>query len=622
MALANTGELFYFPGMHAPASSDSPRPTLPATRLLGRFLPYLWHGNVPGLRPRLVTALLLLIAAKLILLKVPFLYGELIDTIAGKAEAGTPALVWELVAGYALARFAAVSFENLRNTVYERVGQRAIRRLALDVFAHLHALSLRFHLERRTGGLTRAIERGTKSIDTMLYFLIFNIAPTLFELLAVCVIFWVKFSWELVVLTLLFVVLYIGFTARITEWRSQLRRTMVDQDSAANTRAIDSLLNYETVKYFSNESHEINRYDAALARYEAASVRSENSLAVLNIGQSFLTLLLLGLAMAWTAHGHFAGRFSVGDVVLINTLLTQLFRPLDMLGWVYREIRQGLIDMETMFGLLDTPPEIRDAADARPLIVAGGRIEFDHVDFSYEPRRQILHDVSFTVPAGTTLAIVGPSGAGKSTLSRILYRFYAYQAGAVRIDGQELATLTQASLRAAIGIVPQDTVLFNDTIRYNIAYGRIGATDDEIVAAARRAQIHDFVASLPDGYDTLVGERGLKLSGGEKQRVAIARTILKDPPILILDEATSALDSATERDIQGALEDIAANRTTLVIAHRLSTVVNADEIIVLDQGRVAERGRHGDLLAHGGLYAQMWTTQLAEAHAGDALVAE
>jgi ATP-binding cassette, subfamily B, heavy metal transporter len=593
------------------APTDPQRPTQPDLSLLRRFIPYLWQSNVPGLRLRLVAALALLLGAKGIMLGVPFLYGRAIDALSGPAGAAL-SLALALIAGYALARFASVIFENVRNVVYERVGQRAIRQLALDVFGHLHALSLRFHLERRTGGLSRAIERGTKSIDTMLYFLIFNIAPTVVELIAVCVIFWLKFSWELVAVTLVFVVAYIGFTAWVTEWRSQLRRTMVDQDSAANTRAIDSLLNYETVKYFNNEAHEIRRYDKALARYEDASVRSENSLAALNIGQSFLTLLLLALAMGWVAYGHSQGRFSVGDVVLINALLTQLFRPLDVLGWVYREIRQGLIDMETMFGLIDTNPEISDAVDAHPLIPAGGRIEFDHVDFSYEPRRKILHDMSFAIPAGHRLAVVGPSGAGKSTLSRILYRFYDYQAGAVRIDGQDVRTLQQKSLRAAIGIVPQDTVLFNDTIRYNIAYGRPGASDEEIFAAARRAQIHDFVVSLPDGYDTMVGERGLKLSGGEKQRVAIARTILKDPPILILDEATSALDTATEREIQSALDDIASTRTTLVIAHRLSTVVNADEIIVLDRGRIVERGRHADLIARGGVYADMWAKQLVE----------
>jgi ATP-binding cassette subfamily B protein len=481
------------------------------------------------------------------------------------------------------------------------------------VFARIHELSLRFHLERRTGALTRIIERGTKSIDTMLYFLAFNIAPTIIELVAVCVIFQLKMGFPLVAATLIVVVIYITFTRRVTEWRSELRRRMVDTDNRTTQRAVDSLLNYETVKYYNAEDLERRRYQDAVATYANAAIRSENSLAALNIGQSLITNTMMAGAMAYTVWGWAAGRFSVGDVVLVNTLLMQLFRPLDMLGWVYREIKQGIIDMEAMFALLDTSPEIADAPDARPLAVDGAEIRFEGVDFGYDADRRILHGVSFTVPAGATVAVVGESGAGKSTLSRILFRFYDIAGGRVMIDGQDIRAVTQASLRAAIGIVPQDTVLFNDTIGYNIGYGRAGATRDEIEAAARSAQIHAFIVSLPGGYDTVVGERGLKLSGGEKQRVAIARTILKDPPILILDEATSALDSRTEAAIQEALSDVSAKRTTLVIAHRLSTIVDADEILVMDRGRIVERGTHDALLAAGGLYADMWARQQAEA---------
>lgn len=586
----------------------------PPWQLIRRFIPYLWTRLDKARRGRIVIALVLLIAAKGVLLGVPFLYGAAIDALNRPADSGV-ILAIGLVAGYGLARLLATAFENIRNAVYERVGQHAIRLLARDVFRHLHALSLRFHLEKRTGGLSRSIERGTKSIDTMIYFIIFNIAPTVLELLAVCVIFYFKAGWQLVAVTLLFVGLYLGFTAAITEWRAKLRRTMVDQDTAANARAIDSLLNFETVKYFGNEAVEAERYDKALRRYEDAAVRSESSLAWLNIGQSFLTLALLVIAMSWVAWGYGRGDFSVGDVVLVNTLLTQLFRPLDVLGWVYREIKQGLIDMETMFGLLDTPAEVVDKPTARPLAVSGGAIRFVDVDFGYEANRQILHKVSFEVPAGQTVAIVGASGAGKSTISRLLFRFYDVQGGAILIDGQNIQDVTQDSLRAAIGIVPQDTVLFNESIRYNIDYGKPDSGEAAIRRAAEQAQIAGFIARLPDGYETMVGERGLKLSGGEKQRVAIARTILKDPPILLLDEATSALDTATERDIQGALRLVSANRTTLIIAHRLSTIVEADEILVFEDGRIAERGSHAGLIAAGGLYAGMWRQQQAEAQA-------
>jgi ATP-binding cassette subfamily B protein len=585
---------------------------MPGAHPLRRFLPYLWPADRPGLKLRVVAALVLVLVAKATLLVMPFAYKGVIDAMATPANEAM-LLGVGLVFAYAAARFGGVLFDNVRNVIFERVGQTAGADLASEVFARIHELSLRFHLERRTGALTRIIERGTKSIDTMLYFLAFNIAPTIIELVAVCVIFQLKMGFPLVAATLIVVVIYITFTRRVTEWRSELRRRMVDTDNRTTQRAVDSLLNYETVKYYNAEDLERRRYQDAVATYANAAIRSENSLAALNIGQSLITNTMMAGAMAYTVWGWAAGRFSVGDVVLVNTLLMQLFRPLDMLGWVYREIKQGIIDMEAMFALLDTSPEIADAPDARPLAVDGAEIRFEGVDFGYDADRRILHGVSFTVPAGATVAVVGESGAGKSTLSRILFRFYDIAGGRVMIDGQDIRAVTQASLRAAIGIVPQDTVLFNDTIGYNIGYGRAGATRDEIEAAARSAQIHAFIVSLPGGYDTVVGERGLKLSGGEKQRVAIARTILKDPPILILDEATSALDSRTEAAIQEALSDVSAKRTTLVIAHRLSTIVDADEILVMDRGRIVERGTHDALLAAGGLYADMWARQQAEA---------
>jgi ATP-binding cassette, subfamily B, heavy metal transporter len=594
------------PGIAPP--DDSPAPPQSALRLLRRFMVYLWPRDEPGFRLRIILAFMLLFAAKAIGLAMPFAYKRAVDALDAKTGLVVTVAV-SMIAAYAAARFAGVLFEQLRNAVYERVGQRAVTRLARDVFAHLHKLSLRYHLERRTGGLSRIMERGIKSIDSMLYFLLFNIVPTIFELAAVCVIFWINIGWQMTVATLVSVIIYIAFTRMVTEWRTQLRRSMVESDTKANSRAIDSLLNYETVKYFNNEPHENAQYAKAMQRYEDATVKSETSLAWLNGGQSFITSALMAGSMIWIALGIPKGQYTVGDLVLVQTLLAQLFRPLDMLGWVYREIRQGLIDMEQMYNLLDKNQEIKDAADARPLMPRGGAVTFTHVDFAYEPRRQILHDVSFNVPAGQTLAIVGHSGAGKSTISRILYRFYDITKGQVLVDGQDLRDVTQISLRQAIGIVPQDTVLFNDSIGYNIGYGRPGSTQAAIEGAARQAQIHDFITRLPDGYDTVVGERGLKLSGGEKQRVAIARTILKDPPILILDEATSALDTATERDIQSALRSVSENRTTLIIAHRLSTVVDADDIIVLAQGRILERGTHSALLNQNGAYATMWASQ-------------
>ncbi|EQA99758.1 metal ABC transporter permease [Sphingobium quisquiliarum P25] len=594
-----------------PPSTPDNSPLPPVWATLRRFLPYLWPSDAPALRRRVSIAMLLVVLAKAISLAMPFAYKAAIDRMAPGMEPAV-ALAIALVAAYAGARFGSVLFDNLRNAVFERVGQEAGRRLSDDVFVHLHRLSLRFHLDRRTGAVTKIVERGTKSIDTMLYFLLFNIAPTVLELAAVCVIFFVKFGPGLVIATLVMVALYIWFTRTVTEWRNQLRRDMVDMDTNAVAHAVDSLLNFETVKYFGAEEREAARYGTAMRRYANAAVKSENSLAWLNIGQSLITNLMMAGAMGYTVWGWSRGSFTTGDVVLVNTLLSQLFRPLDLLGMVYRTIRQGLIDMEAMYNLIDTQAEIADAPGAPALKVTAGEVRFDHVRFGYDPDREILHDVSFTVPPGRTLAIVGPSGAGKSTIARTLFRFYDIQGGRILIDGQDIAQVTQSSLRASIGIVPQDMVLFNDTVGYNIGYGRAGATQAEIEAAARAASIHDFIMRLPQGYDTRVGERGLKLSGGEKQRVAIARTLLKDPPVLVLDEATSALDSRTEMEIQDVLRNIARKRTTLIVAHRLSTVVDADEIIVLDQGRIIERGRHADLVRADGLYAAMWARQATE----------
>ena len=594
-----------------PPSTPDNAPLPPIWATMRRFFPYLWPADAPALRRRVAIAMLLVLVAKVVSLAMPFAYKGAVDRMAPGMESGA-GLAIALVVAYAGARFGSVLFDNLRNAIFERVGQEAGRRLADDVFVHLHRLSLRFHLDRRTGAVTKIVERGTKSIDTMLYFLLFNIAPTVLELAAVCVIFFVKFGAGLVAATLVMVALYIWFTRTITEWRNQLRRDMVDMDTNAVAHAVDSLLNFETVKYFGAEEREATRYGKAMRRYAEAAVKSENSLAWLNIGQSLITNLMMAGAMGYTVWGWSHGQFSTGDVVLVNTLLSQLFRPLDLLGMVYRTIRQGLIDMEAMYKLIDTQAEISDAPGAPMLHVEAGEVRFDHVHFGYDPEREILHGVSFTVPAGRTLAIVGPSGAGKSTIARLLFRFYDIQGGRISIDGQDIAAVTQQSLRASIGIVPQDMVLFNDTVGYNIGYGREGATQEEIEAAARAASIHDFIMGLPQGYATRVGERGLKLSGGEKQRVAIARTLLKDPPVLVLDEATSALDSRTETEIQDVLRSISRKRTTLIVAHRLSTVVDADEIIVMEKGRVVERGRHGDLVRADGLYAAMWARQATE----------
>jgi ATP-binding cassette subfamily B protein len=595
----------------APAETNMTDRREPGWEAIRRFLPYLWPPGQTGLKARVVIALVLVFIAKAATLTMPFAYKAAIDRMAPGLEAGV-GLAVAFVVAYAGARFGGVLFDNLRNAIFERVGQDAARRLAGNVFRHVHRLSLRYHLERRTGALTKIVERGTKSIDMMLYFLLFNIAPTIVELTATCVIFGVKFGYGMVVATLVMVVAYVGFTRFVTDWRARLRREMNDQDNVTIGRAVDSLLNYETVKYFTAEEREARRYDQAMRAYTNSAVKNETSLAWLNIGQALITNLMMAGAMGYTVWGWSRGMFTTGDVVLVNTLLAQLFRPLDMLGWVYRNIRQGLIDMEQMFDVIDTRAEVVDKPEAPELNVGAGHVRFENVRFGYEPEREILRGIDIDIAAGSMTAIVGPSGAGKSTLSRLLFRFYEPTSGRITIDGQDIKEVRQTSLRRAIGIVPQDTVLFNDSVGYNIGYGKEEPTQAEIEEAAKGAAIHDFIVSLPDGYDSEVGERGLKLSGGEKQRIAIARTLLKDPPILILDEATSALDSRTEAAIQATLGDVAARRTSIVIAHRLSTVVDADQIIVLDQGRVAERGTHAQLLRKGGLYAEMWERQQSE----------
>jgi ATP-binding cassette subfamily B protein len=589
---------------------------------LRTLAPYLWPKGESGLRARVVIALALMVVAKGANVLVPIVYARAVDALTPKQGiAAIVALPLALVLGYGLLRVASSSFAELRDAIFVKVQARAARVIALNVFRHLHALSLRFHLDRQTGGMSRIIERGTKGINFVLDFMLFSIIPTLIEVLLVAVILWGMFDWTFAAVTLTTIGLYIAFTLVFTDWRLRFRRAMNEMDQDANTKAIDSLLNYETVKYFGNERHEERRYDASLSRYEGAYIRSEVTLNLLNMGQAAIIAVGLTVVMVMAAEGVLAGRMTVGDFVLVNTYLIQLYLPLNFLGFVYRELKQGLTDMEAMFTLMREEREVADAPGAIVLPPGPGALELRDVRFGYRPDRVILKGISVTVPPGRTLAIVGPTGAGKSTISRLLFRFYDAQSGSIRIDGHDIRDITQESLRAAIGVVPQDTVLFNDTIRYNIAYGRPGASDAEVEQAARLAQVHDFVLRLPDGYDTRVGERGLKLSGGEKQRVAIARTILKDPRILILDEATSALDTRTEQDIQQALRGVSAGRTTLVIAHRLSTVVEADEIMVLQDGQVAERGNHTVLMAQGGLYAQMWRRQSEAVAAAEAAAA-
>ncbi len=574
-----------------------------------RLLPYLWLRGPLAVRTRVVVAVALLVTAKVATVYIPLIYKHAIDALTAKPGA-VLAVPLGLLLAYGGARITAQLFSELREIVFARVAQNAMHVVALDTFRHLHRLALRFHLDRQTGGLSRAIERGTAGIENLLHFLLFQIIPTVFEILLVAGVLWGLYDIWFAVITIVTIAFYIAYTLVITRWRLAYRRQMLEAETEANTKAIDSLLNYETVKYFGNEDHEARRFDGALAHYEKAAIKSSATLSLLNIGQGAIIALGVTGVMILAAEGVVAGRMTLGDFVLVNAYLIQLYMPLNFLGMVYRELRQALTDMHSMFRLLEVDVEVADTPSAKPLVVSGGRIDFDHVMFGYEPERTILRDLSFTVPAGHTVAIVGPSGAGKSTISRLLFRFYDIDKGAIRIDGQDIRDVTQASLRAAIGIVPQDTVLFNDTIYYNIAYGRPAASPAEVEQAARFAQIHNFIMAFPDGYQTRVGERGLKLSGGERQRVAIARTILKSPRLFLFDEATSALDTRTEKGIQDSLREISEGVTTLIIAHRLSTIVDADQIIVLEHGRVAEQGRHGELLAQGGIYAAMWARQL------------
>ncbi|BDT61421.1 metal ABC transporter permease [Massilia varians] len=588
-----------------PDSKGVPRNDWATLRTL---FPYLWVYKW-----RVLAALAALVGAKLANVGVPLVLKQLIDQLAVDPKDPHALLVLPLGAlvAYGLLRLSTTLFTELREFLFARVTQRAVRTIALKVFRHLHALSLRFHLNRQTGGMTRDIERGTRGVNSLISYSLFNVLPTLVEITLVLGYLVLNYDIWFTVITGVALVSYIAFTVIVTEWRTHFRRTMNELDSKANTKAIDSLLNYETVKYFGNEEYEAKRYDQGLQSFENAAVRSQTSLSFLNTGQSLIIATAVTLILWRATEGVIAGTMTLGDLVLVNSFMIQLYIPLNFLGVIYREIKQSLADMERLFSLLDQNREVADSPGAQPLVTRGAQVEFSHVEFSYEAKRQILFDVDFTIPAGTTTAVVGHSGSGKSTLSRLLFRFYDVNGGAIRIDGQDLRNITQQSLRASIGIVPQDTVLFNDSIEYNIAYGRPGASHGDIVAAARAASIHDFIESLPDGYQTMVGERGLKLSGGEKQRVAIARTLLKNPAILIFDEATSALDSKSEQAIQAQLKDIAKDRTTLVIAHRLSTIADAQQIIVLDHGKIVERGTHGSLLAARGLYAQMWERQLA-----------
>jgi len=592
------------------AAPPAPAPNTPRTyrgdwATIRTLLPYLWEY-----KGRVLAAIGCLILAKVANVGVPVLLKQIVDSLDRETAAMFVPLA--LLVAYGLLRLSTTMFTELREFLFAKVTQRAVRKIALQVFRHLHALSLRFHLHRQTGGLTRDVERGQRGISTLISYALFSILPTLVEITLVSAILIARYDWTFMAITAGALVVYIGFTVFITEWRTHFRRTMNELDSKANTRAIDSLINYETVKYFGNEEWEARRYDESLQRFERAAVKSQTSLSALNIGQSAIIAIAVTLIMWRATVGVVNGTMTIGDLVLVNAFMIQLYIPLNFLGVIYREIKQALADMERLFALIEENTEIQDSPGAAPVVVLGAEVRYEHVDFAYESNRQILHDVSFAIPAGRTVAVVGPSGSGKSTLARLLYRFYDVTGGRITIDGQDLRAVQQASVRATIGIVPQDTVLFNDSIEYNIGYGKPGASHDEIVAAARLAQIHDFIAGLPEGYATPVGERGLKLSGGEKQRVAIARAILKAPRILIFDEATSALDSRSEKAIQAELRAIARNHTTLTIAHRLSTIVDADEILVLESGRIAERGSHAALLDANGVYARMWRLQQDE----------
>ena len=585
--------------------------------------PYLWPDTTqPGgaeIKARIIAALSLLAASKAVAVCIPIVFKTVIDGLRLSDAQGLVVVPVMLLVAYGIMRIAAQGFAELRETVFAKVAQRAMRQAGLRTFEHLHRLALRYHLDRHTGGLSRAVERGTLGIDELLDSMLFNVIPTAIEITMVCGVLWFMFDVRFAAVTFITIAFYTAWTIVITDWRLKYRRHMNEMEGEAANKAVDSLLNYETVKYFGNEAHEAKRYDAALQSYESAAIKARVSLSLLNVGQGSVIAVGVTTIMLMAAYGVQEHTMTLGDIVMVNAFLIQLYLPLNRLGMVYREIKQSLIDMDEMFSLLEVTPEIADPPEAMPLAVTGGEVEFDHVSFDYNPNRRVLADVSFKVPAGKKVAIVGPSGAGKSTIARLLYRFYDVTGGAIKIDGQDIRSVAQSSVRAAIGIVPQDTVLFNDTIYYNIAYGRPGASEAEIVDAARLAAIHDFIVSLPDGYETRVGERGLKLSGGEKQRVAIARTILKGPQIMLFDEATSALDTHTEKEIQKALTQVSANRTTLVIAHRLSTLIDADEILVLERGRVAERGTHRALLAAGGIYAHMWARQQEAEHAKEVL---
>jgi ABC-type transport system involved in Fe-S cluster assembly fused permease/ATPase subunit len=587
----------------------------PSFRPLWRLMPYLWPAGRRDLKARVVLSIVFLMLGIGVTTVSQQFFGAAVNAFGKTPQTAALWVVIALVASYAMARLLMQAFAQLRDGIFAPVQYHAMREVAVETFAHIHTLSMRFHLERKTGGLSRVIERGTRGIDNILSFALFSVFPIIFQVLIYAGMLLYTFNIWVALTAIIMVAAYSWFTVAVTRWRVAFRREMNQSDTDANTKAVDSLLNFETVKYFNNEKHETRRYDVSMAKYSAASIQSQTSLSILNTGQAAIIAVGQGIILVLAAMMVKSGQVSLGQFVAANLIVLQLYQPLNLLGTVYREITQGLVDMEAMFRLLHQPREVIDKPDAKPLAVAGAEIRFDNVVFGYDPERVVLKGISFTVPAGKTVAIVGPSGAGKSTISRILYRFYDIQGGQVTIDGQDIRDVTQESLRSVIGIVPQDTVLFNDTVRYNIAYGRIGANEAEIKEAARLAQIDKFIIELPLGYDAMVGERGLKLSGGEKQRVAIARTILKNPPILLLDEATSALDTGTEREIQSALNEVSRDRTALVIAHRLSTVIDADEILVLDHGTIIERGRHGELLAQNGHYASMWNKQREAAEA-------